>query len=101
MSITRIVNHIAVIDANRNPDRTQLHIRESVERLSSGLRIHHVDDEAAISRLESTMANLSVSSENLAASEPWLRDMDIVGESGEFTENQANLASQGFLTLLR
>ena len=67
---------------------------------------------AATNRLEATIANLSVSSENLSASESRLRDADIAKESSEFTRNQvlqqagtsilaqANFTSQGFLALL-
>ena len=67
---------------------------------------------AATNRLEATISNLSVSSENLAASESRLRDADIAKESSEFTRNQvlnqaatsvlaqANFTSQGFLALL-
>lgn len=67
---------------------------------------------AATNRLEGTVANLSVSSENLTASESRLRDADIARESTEFTRNQvllqagisvlaqANFTSQGFLSLI-
>ena len=67
---------------------------------------------AATNRLESTVANLSVSVENLSASESRLRDADIARESSEFTRNQvmlqagtsvlaqANFIAQGFLSLL-
>ena len=67
---------------------------------------------AATNRLEATIANLSVSSENLMASESRLRDADIAKESSEFTRNQvlqqagtsilaqANFTSQGFLAQL-
>ncbi|MFH1737393.1 MAG: flagellin [bacterium] len=67
---------------------------------------------AATNRLESTVANLSVSVENLSASESRLRDADIARESSEFTKNQvmlqagtsvlaqANFIAQGFLSLL-
>ena len=67
---------------------------------------------AATNRLESTIANLSVSVENLTASESQIRDVDIARESSEFTKNQvmlqagtsvlaqANFIAQSFLTLL-
>ncbi|HQO36304.1 MAG TPA: flagellin, partial [bacterium] len=67
---------------------------------------------AATNRLESTVANLSVSSENLTAAQSRLKDADIAKESSEFTKNQvmlqagtsvlaqANFISQGFLALL-
>ena len=67
---------------------------------------------AATNRLESTVANLSVSAENLTASESRLRDVDMARESSEFTKNQvmlqagtsilaqANFIAQGFLALL-
>jgi flagellin len=67
---------------------------------------------AATNRLESTISNLSVSAENLTASESRIRDTDIARESTEFTKNQvliqagvsvlaqANFQSQGFLSLL-
>lgn len=67
---------------------------------------------AATNRLESTVANLSVASENLTASESRIRDADIAAETTRFTLNQvllqagtsvlaqANFQSQGFLQLL-
>ncbi|MBD3266551.1 flagellin, partial [bacterium] len=63
-------------------------------------------------RLESTVANLSVASENLTASESRIRDADFAEETSKFTQNQvllqagtsvlaqANFQSQGFLSLL-
>ena len=68
---------------------------------------------AATNRLESTINNLSVSSENLTASESRIRDVDIARESTEYTKNQvlqqagvsvlaqSNTLPQGFLSLLR
>ncbi len=67
---------------------------------------------AVTNRLESTISNLSVSSENLTASESRIRDTDLARESSDFTKNQvliqagisvlaqANFQSQGFLSLL-
>ncbi len=67
---------------------------------------------AATNRLESTISNLSVSSENLTASESRLRDADIAKESTTFTKQQiliqsgvsvlaqANFLPQSFLSLL-
>lgn len=67
---------------------------------------------AATNRLEATIANLSVASENLTASESRLRDADIAKETTEFTKNQvllqagtsvlaqANFLPQGLLSLL-
>lgn len=67
---------------------------------------------AATNRLQSTVANLSVASENLTASESRIRDADIAAETSRFTLNQvllqagtsvmaqANFQSQGFLALL-
>ncbi|HOL94882.1 MAG TPA: flagellin [bacterium] len=67
---------------------------------------------AVTNRLEATISNLSVSSENLTASESRIRDTDIARESSEFTKNQvliqagisvlaqANFQSQGFLSFL-
>ena len=67
---------------------------------------------AATNRLESTISNLSVSAENLTASESRIRDVDITRETTEFTSNQvilqagtsvlaqANFLSQNFLGLL-
>lgn len=67
---------------------------------------------AATNRLEGTISNLTVSSENLLASESRLRDADIARESTEFSRNQillqastsvlaqANLIQQNFLSLL-
>ncbi len=67
---------------------------------------------AATNRLEGTISNLTVSSENLLASESRLRDADIARESTEFSKNQillqastsvlaqANLIQQNFLSLL-
>ncbi len=67
---------------------------------------------AATNRLESTISNLSVSSENLTAAESRLRDVDIAKESSEFAKDQillqsgvsvlsqANFLPQSFLSLL-
>ncbi len=67
---------------------------------------------AATNRLEGTVANLSVSSENLLAAESRLRDADIAKETSEFTKGQillqagtsvlaqANFLPQNFLSLL-
>jgi flagellin len=64
-------------------------------------------------RLEHTVANLNVSSENLAASESRIRDTDMAKEMMAFTRAQilsqagtamlaqANQAPQGVLSLLR
>jgi flagellin len=68
---------------------------------------------AFTNRLEATIANLGVASENLTASESRIRDADIAAETTRFTRNQillqagtsilaqANLAPQGVLALLR
>jgi flagellin len=67
---------------------------------------------AATNRLESTINNLSVSSENLSASESRIRDADIAKETTQYTKNQvllqagvsvlaqANFQSQNFLSLI-
>jgi flagellin len=67
---------------------------------------------AFTNRLESTVNNLSVASENLATSESRIRDADIAFETTQFTRNQilvqagtsilaqANLAPQSVLQLL-
>jgi len=67
---------------------------------------------AATNRLEATVSNLSVTSENLTASYSRLKDADIARESTEFTKNQvllqagtsvlaqANYIQQSFLSLL-
>ncbi|MDX9752461.1 MAG: flagellin [bacterium] len=67
---------------------------------------------AATNRLESTISNLSVSSENLTASESRIRDADLAKESTEYAKNQvliqagvsvlaqANFQGQAFLSLL-
>lgn len=47
MSISRVNNNIAAINANRNLDKTNLRIAKSIERLSSGLRINRAGDDAA------------------------------------------------------
>lgn len=47
MSISRIVNNIASVNANRNLDATQRNLSRSIERLSSGLRINRAGDDAA------------------------------------------------------
>lgn len=64
-------------------------------------------------RLEHTIANLSVASENLAASESRIRDVDMAQEMMSFTKNQilqqagtamlaqANMAPQAVLQLLK
>lgn len=67
---------------------------------------------AATNRLEATISNLSVSAENLTASESRIRDVDLAKESTDFTKNQlliqagtsilaqANFQGQGFLSLI-
>ena len=47
MSISRINNNIASINANRNLVATQSGLQKSIERLSSGLRINRAGDDAA------------------------------------------------------
>jgi len=47
MSISRIVNNIASVNANRNLDKTGRALSKSIERLSSGLRINRAGDDAA------------------------------------------------------
>ena len=47
MSISRIVNNIASVNANRNLDVTGRAVQRSIERLSSGLRINRAGDDAA------------------------------------------------------
>jgi flagellin len=68
---------------------------------------------AAQNRLEHTIANLSVTQENLSASESRIRDTDMASEMTEFSKSQilmqagtamlaqANSAPQGVLSLLR
>ena len=68
---------------------------------------------SSTNRLEAAVSNLSVSSENLSASESRIRDVDIARESTDYTKNQvllqagvsvlaqANTQPQGFLSLLR
>ena len=68
---------------------------------------------AAQNRLEHTISNLSVSQENLSASESRIRDTDMASEMTEFSKSQilmqagtamlaqANSAPQGVLSLLR
>ncbi len=47
MSISRVVNNIASLNANRNLNNTQRSLSKSIERLSSGLRINRAGDDAA------------------------------------------------------
>lgn len=68
---------------------------------------------AGQNRLENTIANLGVASENLSASESRIRDVDMAKEMVNFTKSQilqqagtsilsqANQSSQGVLSLLR
>ena len=68
---------------------------------------------AVTNRLEGTIANLSVASENLKTAESRMRDADIALETSEFTQGQvllqagvsvlaqANLLPQSLLSLLR
>ena len=68
---------------------------------------------SVINRLEHTITNLSVQSENLAASESRIRDLDMAKEASVLTRNQilvqssqamlaqANQAPQGVLSLIR
>ena len=62
MSITRINNHIAAINANRNLDTTGTRLQKSMERLSSGLRINRAGDDAAgmtvVTRIRSQVRGL-------------------------------------------
>lgn len=79
---------------------------ETVSSTRSGLG-------AVQNRLEHTIANLNVASENLAASESRIRDLDIAAEMVSFTKSQilqqagtailaqANQSGQGVLSLLR
>jgi flagellin len=67
---------------------------------------------AVQNRLERTIANLSISAENLTAAESQIRDVDMALEMADFTKNQimtqagtamlaqANLVNQSVLTLL-
>ena len=71
------------------------------------------DMGAAINRLDYTYSNLQVSIENFQASESVIRDVDMAGEMVSFTKNQillqagtamlaqANMSTQGVLTLMR
>jgi flagellin len=68
---------------------------------------------ASQNRLEHTIANLNVASENLSASESRIRDLDVAAEMVKFTKTQvlqqagtailaqANQSGQGVLSLLR
>ncbi|HXK94640.1 MAG TPA: flagellin, partial [bacterium] len=68
---------------------------------------------AATNRLEGTVSNLSVASENLLTAESRLRDVDLARESSTFTQGQvllqagvsvlaqANFLPQSLLTLLQ
>lgn len=47
MSVSRIVNNISAVNANRNLDKTGRGLQKSIERLSSGLRINRAGDDAA------------------------------------------------------
>lgn len=47
MTITRINNNIAAINATRNLNRTTFDLEKSLERLSSGLRINRASDDAS------------------------------------------------------
>ncbi|MBI1390985.1 MAG: flagellin, partial [bacterium] len=47
VSISRIANNIASVNANRNLDKSQRSLSKSIERLSSGLRINRAGDDAA------------------------------------------------------
>ena len=46
MSLSLLTN-MASLEAQRNVNSTQLHMSESIERLSSGMRINHASDDAA------------------------------------------------------
>lgn len=47
MSITRINNNVAALNANKNLERTGRSLQKNIERLSSGLRINRAGDDAA------------------------------------------------------
>jgi flagellin len=84
-------------------------IDDAIETVSN----QRADLGAAQNRLEHTVNNLNVSSENLAASESRIRDTDMAKEMMSFTRSQilsqagtamlaqANQAPQGVLSLLR
>ena len=71
------------------------------------------DMGAAINRLDYAYSNLQVTIENFQSSESIIRDVDMAGEMVSFTKNQileqagvamlaqANMSSQGVLTLMR
>ncbi len=68
MSVTRIVNNIAAVNAHRNLQAVGSHLFKSIERLSSGLRINRAGDDAAgliiSSRLRAQIGGLNQAVEN-------------------------------------
>lgn len=62
MSITRINNNIAALNANYSLERTGYRVQKSIERLSSGLRINRAGDDAAgmtiVTRIRSQVRGL-------------------------------------------
>ena len=101
---------IGAHDGVRPPVRRQPAAIDAAIKTVSGQR---ADLGAAQNRLEHTVTNLNVSSENLAASESRIRDTDMATEMMNFTRSQilcqagtamlaqANQAPQGVLSLLR
>ena len=96
--------------ASQSDAAAAITVVDAAIELVSGQR---ADLGAVQNRLEHTVANLNVASENLAASESRIRDTDMAKEMMNFTRSQilsqagtamlaqANQASQGVLSLLR
>jgi flagellin len=96
------------VDLTSDPAGAISDLDAAIENVSAG----RAELGAIQNRLESTVANLGVTVENLTAAESRIRDADIAFETTEFTRNsilvqagtailaQANLAPQNVLSLL-
>ena len=112
----RVNNNISAINAQRNLEITTGRLRNSLQRLSSGLRITRAaDDAAGLAISESFRAelrSLGQAQRNTSDAESRIRDVDFAVETAELTRNQvlqqagisilgqANLSAQSALSLL-
>jgi len=109
MSATALTINALVVDSNTNASTALTNIDAAVKAVSTSRSALG----ALQNRLEHTIANLSVASENLAASESRIRDVDLAAEMVSFTKSQimqqagtailaqANQSPQAVLSLLR
>jgi flagellin len=109
-SLTKAVDDLADADPTNTDFRALV---DSVQQAVKDVSANRSNLGAAQNRLEHTIANLGVASENLSASESRIRDLDMASEVVEMTKSQiltqagtailaqANQAPQSVLSLLR